>query len=512
MVRIWCLALLVLVLGMSVGFAQDKTVPVAVSAASPAVKPTVAAANAAVAPEPVLEFKMSKSGNVSLDFREADIKNVLKVLAYKSGINIIAGPEVVGMVNIQLKDVPWQKALDVILSTYGYSYEQKGTVIMVTTVENLKKRREDAKALADQEPVATETIILNFSKAEDVVKSLDKMKTARGSINFDVRTNSVIISDVGSNLELMKMVVKQLDTVTPQVLIEARIIETTLGKNDTLGINWGLSASASGSIRSTTLPWSVDSRSKIFPYHVVKDSVQTPSEQTSQIDPAAPAPAPLYGTLNASGLSAALDLLKSRNNSKVLSNPQIVTLDNQPAKVQVGQQIPMPQYTSNQNTGVLQISGWSYMDVGIVFDVTPHINNAHLVTLDIAPKITGVLSTIPAGGISASSSASMPVLSNESITTKVMIRDGETLVIAGLVTDTVSKEQTRVPLLGYIPVLGWPFQHTTDVHTKKDLVIFLTPHIITPTASTAALPVPTVSVEMAEAIAASTPKPTGTEK
>ena len=461
--------------------ASAQAAPAAASSVAPVVnaeatQPPAQAAEAEVKPA-VMEFDVNPSGNVSLDFREADIKNVLKVLAYKSKVNIIAGPEVVGMVNIQLKDVPWQKALEVILSTYGYSYEQRGTVILVTTVDNLKKRREDAKTLADQEPLATEAFELNFSKAEDVVKSMDKMKSTRGGITFDVRTNAVIVTDVASNLERMREVVKKLDTVTPQVLIEAKIIETTLNRSDTLGIDWGLSVGVSGGARATTLPWSVDSRSKIFPYHVSTTSSQTPSEQTSQVD--STSPSLVYGTLNATGLSATLDMLKTRGNTKILSNPQVVTMDNQQAKVQVGSQYPMPQYTSDAQTGILHISGWTYMDIGIVFDVTPHINSAHLVTLDIAPKIIGFASATPPTSVTASS-ATMPVLTNESITTKVMIKDGDTLVIAGLIRDTVTKEEKRVPILGYIPILGWPFRHTADVHQKQDLMIFLTPHIITP--------------------------------
>lgn len=496
MVRIFCLAVLAAVMCITAGYAQEKTasdavkadIPVAPSAVTPSVGLDPASkepvqASPKVVPEAVMEFKMSQNGNVSLDFRDADIKNVLKVLAYKSGVNIISGPEVIGMVNIQLKDVPWQKALDVILSTYGYSYEQKGTIIMVTTLDNLKKRREDAKLLADQEPLATRTFVLNFSKAEDAVKSLEKMKTSRGSVNFDTRTNSVIVTDVESNLELIKEIVKTLDTVTPQVLIEARIMETTLDKKDTMGVKWNLSVGASGGRRDTTLPWLEPSSGHLLP--------------ATTISSAAEALAPVYGTLNASGLSATLDMLKTNGKTKTLSNPQIVTLDNQPAKVQVGYQYPMPQYTSDSQTGVLHISGWNYMDIGLVFDVTPHINNANLVTLDISPKILGFKATNPPDNVSATA-ATMQVLTNQAISTKVMIKNGETLVIAGLVTDNLTKIQSRVPVLGYIPVLGWFFQHTEDEHTKTELMIFLTPHIITATMDTA----PAISPTAADAVVA----------
>ncbi len=500
MVRILCLAFLIMVLSIPAGHAQDKADTQAVPAGQAAqtvtsvssVDPVVAAVPvAATAPvavsEAVMEFKMSKTGNVSLDFREADIKNVLKVLSYKSGINIIAGPEVVGMVNIQLKDVPWQKALDVILSTYGYSYEQKGTIIMVTTVENLKKRREDAKALADQEPIATKTFVLNFSKAADVVASLDKMKTARGSINFDKRTNAVIVSDVESNLELITEVVKTLDTVTPQVLIEARIIKTGLTKSETMGIDWSKLTQVSGKATFGTRPHS-------FPWSPNKD-MYLPA-----MGPAATAPVITYGTLSITDLSLVIDALQSRGNTKSISNPQLVTMDNQPARIQVGDQYPMPQYSFSSQTNTMVVSGWSYIDLGVIFNVTPHINNASLITLELEPQVSSISDkTVTVLG------TTMPVLTNEAVKTMVMIRDGETLVIAGLISEDKTISHNDVPFLGWIPILGIPFRHKAETVNKSEMLIFLTPHIITPTmesvsAKSAKVPVPAMSPELSAAV------------
>ncbi|MBF0123089.1 MAG: secretin and TonB N-terminal domain-containing protein [Candidatus Omnitrophica bacterium] len=411
-------------------------------------------------PAEVLQMDMSQAGEVTVDFRDADMRNVLKMLSYKSGVNIIAGPEVEGVVNMQLKDVPWQKALDVILSTYGYGYEQKGTVIMVTTIDNLKRRREDAKVLADQEPMATQTFLLNFGKAEDVLKALNAMKTARGNVNFDKRTNAIIVNDIESNIVLFREVVKKLDTVTPQVLIEAKIIETTLGKDDKLGVDWGLLAQAGGAMRSTPFPFASQSRGTFVP-------VPTATVPTD-------GPTLTYGTIDFRGLTAVLNMLKSRTNTNALSNPRIVTLDNQPAKISVGQQYPVPQYTYNEQQAKLQVSGWSYLDIGIIFNVTPHVNSANIVTLDIEPTITSIDRPVQV------ESTSMPLLNSESVKTSVMIKNGETLVIAGLIKDTVTKTVKRVPILGYIPILGLPFKNTVDAHVKTELLIFITPHIITP--------------------------------
>jgi type IV pilus assembly protein PilQ len=462
------------ILSVGTAAAQDSSPQKAAAAAD---QPTVvtapveaaASTGEASAQPALLEMNMTKEGNVTLDFREADIRNVLKVLAYKSGLNIIAGPEVVGMVNIQLKDVPWEKALDVILSTYGYAYERRGVIIMVTTIDNMKKRREDAKTIADQEPITTETFLLNFSKAEDVVKTLEKMKTPRGSINFDQRTNSVIVSDVESNIAVLKEVVKKLDTVTPQVLIEARIIETGLTDQEKLGIQWPTTLSGTSTFAplATSFPWSGHGNT------YMNDAVtRAPLSWTTPSSFS-------YGTISISSLSAVLDMLKSRTDTNVISNPRIVTLDNQAANITVGNKFPLPKYTYSDTQDKLTISGWEYIEYGLTFNVTPHINGKGVVTLDIEPVIVDSSSSV-AFNFGGGTATNVPVLTTESAKTNVMIRDGETLVIAGLIKDKKTKTIQKFPILGDLPIIGIPFRHKEDTVQKTELLIFLTPHIITP--------------------------------
>lgn len=404
-----------------------------------------------------------KNGLVSIDFRDADIKNVLKVLAYNSGVNIVAGPEVTGLVTIQLKDVPWQRALDVVLSTYGYAYERKGDIISVTTIENLKKRREDALVLAEQESLVTETFTLNFGKASEIIGSIEKMKTPRGSINFDQRTNTLIVTDIQGNLDLMQDVVSALDAVTPQVVIEVKVVETTLTNTENLGIDWTIKGTAQGAKSPT-----------VFPFKA--------GESSDFLSGAFPSPAATdfsYGTLNASTLTAVLEMLKSRSNTNILSNPKVVTLDNQMARIVVGSQYPIPTYTYNEQQAKLQVSGWQYKDIGIIFEVTPHVNNAGFVTIDLQPKITAILDFVTV------ENTQLPRLSTEETTTKVMIKDGDTLVIAGLIKDQVTDTKKRVPILGDIPLIGQAFRKSETTKTKTELMIFLTPHIITPELKTA---------------------------
>jgi len=411
---------------------------------------------------PIESSDAPKDGHVTLDFKDADIRNVLRILAYKSGVNIVAGPDVTGLVSIQLTDVPWEKALAVILETYNYGYDRKENIILVTTIENLKKRREDAKILSDQEPLITKTFILNYAKASKIISSIEKMKTARGTIDFDDRTNTLIIRDIPSNVELIAQIIPSLDQPTPQVLIEAKIIETTLSNTENLGVDWIAKATVQGMKMPTVWPFTAQSGNKYLP-----DTI-----------PAADDTNFTYGTLDSSQFQAVLEILKTRTDTNILSSPRIVTVDNQKASISVGSQYPIPSYTYNEEQARLQVSGWEYMDIGVLFDVTPHVNNAGFVTMDIQPRITDILDFVTV------ENTSLPRLSNEAAKTSVMIKDEQTLVIAGLIKDKIIDTKKKVPLLGDIPILGLAFKKTSKTITKTDLLIFIKPTIITPDTTT----------------------------
>ena len=351
--------------------------------------------------------------------------------------------------------------MDVILSTHGFGYERKANIIVVTTMEELKRRREDNQILTEQEALITKTFLLNYAKASEVVNSIDKMKTSRGSVNFDERTNALIVRDIISNMELIEDVIAKLDETTPQVLIESKILETTLSDAENLGIDWVVRATASAAKQPILWPFSKGSTNK----YIEGDF------------PAAGADDFSYGTLDLSQFQGVLELLKSRTDTNILSNPRIVTLDNQTARIVVGNQYPIPSYTYNEEQGKLQVSGWEYLDIGIIFEVTPHVNNAGFVTLDIAPKITEIADYVTV------ENTEMPLLSTESATTSVMIEDGNTLVIAGLIKDQITDTKKKVPFLGDIPLFGLLFRKTSKTITKRDLMIFMTPHIITVTNS-----------------------------
>ena len=408
-------------------------------------------------------------GNVTLDFRDADIRNVLRILSYKSGVNIIVGPDVTGLVTIQLTDVPWETALDVILRTYGYAYERKGNIISVNTIEKLAEQRRIDMELKAQEPLATEIFTLNFAKAEDVLGSVKEIVSSRGRVNFDKRTNTLMVTDSISNIERIKEIVPMLDAVTPQVLIETKIIKTTLNDTEKLGIDWTTQLTIHGA--QSPMRWPFGTGRSDFSENFFPDTFPS----TSTVDDTSSTGTFRYGTLDFVSLQAVLELLASRTDTNILSNPRIVTLDNQTAEIIVGSKYPQPEYTYNSDQAQMQVSGWSYLDIGIILKVTPHVNQAGFVTLEVAPQVSAIDSFATVEG------TSMPILSTEETTTQVMIKDGETLVIAGLIKDQTTDTQNKVPILGDIPLVGLLFQQNETTKTKTDLLIFITPHIITPT-------------------------------
>ncbi len=407
---------------------------------------------------------VTAEGNVSLDFRDADIQNVLRILSYKSGLNIVTGPEVTGLVTIKLKDVPWRQALEVILQTYGYAYEQKGNIITVTTIENMKKRREDAMVLSEQEPLVNKRFVLNYAKAADIIPSVEKMITNRGSVEFDERTNALIVRDIPSNIEEVEDIVEDLDATTDQVMIEAKIIETVLDDSETLGVDWVAKATVTGAQRPHSWPFTSHTANKYV------DDDDFPGAEASSFS---------YGTLNLNQMSAVLNLLRTKTETNILSNPRIVTLDNSEASINVSVGFPIITKTYNEETGTWVLDAPEYKDIGIKLTVTPHVNNENMITLDIHPEVEELLEVIT----DPSSGTQYPKTSVKKAKTKVMIKDGETLVIGGLIKDNVIETKKKVPLLGDIPFLGTIFKSQTKSIEKTDLLIFLTPHIITSVSS-----------------------------
>lgn len=430
------------------------------------------------------------NANVTLDFKDADINNVLRILSLKSGVNIVAGPEVQGTVTIRLSDVPWDRALEVVLRTYGYVYEREGNIIRVTTRERV-----------EQEDLTTDTFVLNYITAQEVEESISEILSERGKVKSFGRTNTVIVTDVASNITKIAEVIKRLDKATPQAYVDAKVVRTELGKTENLGIDWNVAGGiTSGAYRPTTFPFDTPGGSKkdrllggsiqqFFP--AVAGATTTSGSTATNTAAANPVddrdfPQPnaqisnqdfKFGRLDFSEFSSVLNLIKNRTNTKVVSNPRIVVLNNQTAKVQVGEQIGIPNFERNETSGSFEVTGFTMRDVGVVMNVTPHINSADEILVDLKPEVSSFV-----GYQAVSASLSAPRFTITTAATQVLIRDGETIAIGGLLTDASTSSEDKIPFLGDIPGIGKLFRSKRQTagsgNNKIETLFFVTVSIV----------------------------------
>ena len=419
---------------------------------------------------------------VTLDFKDADIINVLRILSLKSGVNIVTGPEVKGTVTIRLTDVPWKQALDVVLRTYGYVYERKDNIIRVTTKENLQT-----------EELSTEAFVLNYSTADEIQNAISEIISERGRIKAVPRTNTLIVTDVPQNIYKIREIIKRLDRRTPQIYIDSKIVRTELGVTENLGIDWNIAGSMNGGKRPTVFPFipeggmsdkwsSVQSALRHFyPQNDANEgttaingnAVTTSSSFGSGDFPLASESDYVFGALDFTTFSAVLNLLKSRSNTQIVSNPRIVTLNHKKALVQVGQEIGVPTFERNENTGSFEVSGYDSRNVGVVLSVTPHVNDKNEILVELAPEISSFDGFSAIGG----TNLSFPSFTTTRANTQVLIENRETIAIGGLLADAKSGTYNKVPILGDIPAIGKIFRSTRQAagsNRKIETIFFIT--------------------------------------
>ncbi|MCG2711540.1 MAG: type IV pilus secretin PilQ [Candidatus Omnitrophica bacterium] len=409
-----------------------------------------------------MQVEDTQTGNISVEFKDADIQDVFRVLALKGSVSIVADPDVKGLVTVQITDVPWEKVLDVICRTYGYAYERETNIIRVTTLDK-----------QGQENLVTEVFTLNYAKASDVATSLSEMRSERGKIKFDSRANLVIVTDIPTNIYKISKVIERLDSMTPQVTIEARIMETTFSNIKDLGLKWNASYNAKMSSRPTSFPWPANNVGAKYGNYMPKgDAADSFPSITNPSFPLSTAADYTLGILDGSSFSLLLEAIETNGKTKILSNPSITTLDNEMAEIHVGTDWPIANYSYSEEQGRFVISGWEYKSYGILLRVTPTINKNGYVTLKLHPEISDKQEEIEFEG------ARVPVLSTQTADATVMIKDGETLVIGGLIKDKTIETKTKIPFLGDIPILGVLFQHKANEIVRNNLLIFITPHIV----------------------------------
>lgn len=447
---------------------------------------------------------------ISMDFVNADLKDVLKIFCQQSGLNFIAGENVqLKPITLYLNNVSVDDALNSIITANGLIYERaKGSDIFIVRNTAEPEIRLDTKIYKLNHAFAEDKTIVGVDNAPQTIKgvkeTVKKLLTPKGDLSVDTRTNSLVVTDIPSRFELIEKSIKDLDSQLPQVLIEAKIVE--LGTDDLtqLGVKW-----------SSLGAYKFGYKSPIRTYNENRTSGKNRSDQYSTITSDETEKVdileehPLEGTraetvtttdtisstlgrtltdtftqgltrgdlrsavLSADDFTLTLSLLLTDKNTDIISNPNIVTAHSREAKITVGEQYPIPQFSFNSDTASWEMTGFEYRDIGIILRVTPYADTEKgSITLELHPEVSDI------SGYSTFSGAQIPIIGTRTAITNVSINNGDTLAIGGLIKDKDNNVVTKVPLLGDLPFVGNLFKHSEKGKTKTNLIIFITPHIL----------------------------------
>jgi type IV pilus assembly protein PilQ len=382
---------------------------------------------------------------MSLDVQGADIQTVLRSLSEFSGKNIVASKEVKGEVTLRLRNVAWRHALDIVLKSQGLGMVETGQTILVSNLDTLRKEEMDRRtAERSQEellPLETRILPVNYANSKEMARSVEKTLTKRGHIEVDDRSNSLIVTDIADRLDQVDAMVRNLDTRTPQVEIVARLVDVDVSSTRDLGIQWGVH--------------NLD----LF------DAGVSENVDINAADVTNPAALARIGTIKSfASIDARLLALETQNKANIISNPRITTVNNREASVVVGKQIPLivQDFAGNAVTQLTTI--------GIKLNVTPHINTGNRITMDVHPEVSDLASQATVqGGI---------IINTTMADTRVMVNDGETAVIGGLIRSNESTTKRGVPVLMDVPLLGNLFRSNSTTKQKRELLIFVTPKIL----------------------------------
>jgi len=410
--------------------------------------------------------KVYTGQKIALDFYKTDIKNVFRILQQVSGKNYAVDKNVTGEVTISLdKPIPWDQVLDLILKMNQLGKMEQGDIIRIATTatlsaeevaqqkkfEAIRSRREQQKTL---EPLVTKYIPVNYANAQsEILQHIETIKTPdRGSITVDDRNNQLIITDTNAVLLKMNEIISQIDKVTPQVLIEARIVEVSNNFTRDVGVAWGVSGE---DIYRSNLDGQ-------YSYNIAMNTpllTQEPNQGEGVIDFN-------FTRLDAWGtpvvLDAALKAMELEGNGKIISSPKILTMNNKKATINQGQEFPY-QVVEDDEVSI------EYKTVGLLLDVTPHVTPDRRVSLKLKTTKNEIAGFIESGD---------PILSINEAETELLVNDGETIVIGGVVKNDVKFVETGFPILKEIPMIGWLFKSKNETNTKQELLIFLTPRIV----------------------------------
>ncbi|WP_369412272.1 type IV pilus secretin PilQ [Geotalea toluenoxydans] len=412
--------------------------------------------DAAELPKSVLTKQQPKKiytgRKVTLEFSDADIRKIFQLIAEVSNLNFLIADDVTGTISIKLVNVPWDQALDVILDTKGLGMIREGNIVQIKPKGKMQSQADEEmaakKARERGMELRSEIFDVNYAAVTDIATQFGTLKSERGIVSTDARTNRVIVKDIATTIEDMRALLKALDTPEKQVMIEARIVEASTSFVRDLGVQWGIhyidgSASVAGISRLDT-----------------GFGGQVSNAPTSGTSGPGAAVGMSFGKLASNiQLDMRLSAAVTADQIKIMSTPRVVTLNNKPAKISQGASIPY-QTTSAEGTKT------EFVEAALTLEVTPHI------TADgsIGMKIKASNNSAGTG--------SPPPINKKEATTELLVKNGETTVIGGIYVDSDTESDKGVPFLQDIPLLGWLFKSNTKNKTKNELLIFITPKIV----------------------------------
>ncbi len=438
---------------------------------------------------------------LSLNFQNIEVRALLQVIADFTNFNVVTSDAVTGNVTLRLKDVPWDQALDIILQAKGLGLRKSGNVLWIAPKEELalkEKAELEAKAQVTQlEPLRTQSFQLNYTKAEEIAKGLTGQNNAgssggstntsrilspRGSLIFETRTNQLFVSDIPSKLEEIAAMIAKIDIPVRQVLIEARIVEAadTFGRalgvklGTTTGMNGAYSVGGTKAVVGGTynnvgyMTGQVESQPDFTTSQFVNFGANTTSDVFAGAN-AANFAISLFGSSASRFLNLELSALESDGKGKIVSSPRVVTADQTKALIEQGEEIPYQQATSSGATSV------TFKKAVLKLEVTPQITPEGnvILTVDVNKDSRGTLTTMGYA------------INNKHVQTLVLVENGGTVVIGGIYTQDEQESENKVPYLGDIPVLGNLFKNRSRTSNKTELLIFITPKVVSDRVSAA---------------------------
>ena len=410
---------------------------------------------------------------LSLDFKDADIKNILRLIAEVSNLNVIAADDVTGKITMRLVDVPWDQALEIILQSRSLGMTRVGNVVRIAPMDTLKKEIQselEAKRSKERlEDLVMELVPVNYAAAKEILPQVKSVLSDRGDVKVDERTNTLIVKDIARSIPGVKGLVKSLDTKTPQVVIEARIVEANLQFQRELGVSWGFLAQKgkATSATQTSVGGGLLGVSSVVPTTILNNVIGLPAVPQGGVSGVGTAGVlemlftSKYGMRQ---LDIQISAHENEGNVKIISSPKIATLDNKEASIEQGLRIPYRKLTTEGTVTT------DFIDANLKLTVTPHVTNEGFIKMVIkakkdAPDWSHTVDNVPS-------------IDKKEAISEVLVRDNGVIVIAGVYSIEKDDLGEGVPLFNKIPLLGWLFKREAKQDLRRDLLIFISPKIL----------------------------------